>query len=81
MLIFQERVRLSINQLKVALTLHRLHCYFPRKNKTENSLVKNNVKGRQIAALFSQEGVRRKITLSKLVLPEHRVLYYFPWTE
>ena len=73
MLIFQERVRLSINLSKVALTIHRLHCYFPRKNETENSLVKNNVKSRQIAVLFSKEGVRRKITLSKLVLTEHRV--------
>ena len=39
MLFYVERVRLIITQTKVALTIHRVQCYFPGKSEAKNEPV------------------------------------------
>ena len=76
MLFSQVRLRLKITRSKIALTVHYVQCYFPRKSQTRNHPVKITVKGTWGTMLFSQVRLRLKITQSKIALRVHRIHCY-----
>ena len=61
----------------MALMVHRVQGYFPRKSKTKNHLVKNTVNVKKSRTLFSYERIKLKITQSKIPLIMQRVECYF----
>ena len=75
MLFYEEVVRLKITQSKVALTIHRVQCYFPGKSKAKKEPVKISGNG---TIVFSQERVRLKITQSEM---KHILNCYLPKEE
>ena len=61
----------------MALMVHRVLGYFPRKSKTKNHLVKNTVNVTKSRMLFSYERIKLKITQSKIPVTIQRVECYF----
>ena len=73
MLFSRERVGVKITLSKLSLMVDRVQCYFPRKSKTKNHLVKNRVNRSQGTMLFSKEREKQKVTLLKIELTILRV--------
>ena len=62
---FGEGRNRILPQCETALTVLRVHCYFPKKEEKLNRSIKDNINGKQGTVVFSKEKARTENTSVK----------------